>query len=159
MREARDVNLGQYGHSNQPAHHIPYLYTHTTRPWRTQHLVRDICTRLYQGSTIGQGYLGDEDNGEMSAWWIFSALGFYPLTPASGTYALGSPLFPRTTVRLGTRTLTINAPGNTPHTPYVATLHVNGEPHRHPHIAHTTLTAGATLDYTMSPTPTDWFLP
>ncbi|WP_035284951.1 GH92 family glycosyl hydrolase, partial [Actinokineospora spheciospongiae] len=158
MREARDVRLGQYGHSNQPAHHIAYLYTHTPRPWRTQEIVRDICTRLYQGATIGQGHLGDEDNGEMSAWYLFSALGFYPLTPAATTYAIGSPLFRKATVHLDSgNTLTINAPDNSPDNIYVASLHINGTPHHTPHIPHHLLAAGATLDFTMSPTPTTWF--
>ena len=81
MAEARDVRMGQYGHSNQPSHHIPYMYAYTGALWRTQEKVREVLARLYAGSEIGQGYYGDEDNGEMSAWWLFSALG---LLPAAG---------------------------------------------------------------------------
>ena len=76
MREAREVKMGQYGHSNQPSHHIPYMYLFTDQPWKTQSTVREIMERLYIGSEIGQGYCGDEDNGEMSGWYILSALGF-----------------------------------------------------------------------------------
>ena len=77
MTEARDVRMGMYGHSNQPSHHIGYLYDAAGQPWKTQEKVREVISRLYLGSEIGQGYPGDEDNGEMSAWYVFSALGFY----------------------------------------------------------------------------------
>ena len=85
QREAREVKLGQYGHSNQPSHHIPYMYLYSSRPWETQKYVRDILARCYAGSTFGQGYIGDEDNGEMSAWYILSSIGFYPLSDRKST--------------------------------------------------------------------------
>ena len=89
MLEARDVRMGQYGHSNQPSHHITYMYDFAGQPWKTQAMVREALSRLYLGSEIGQGYPGDEDNGEMSAWYLFSSLGFYPLQVGSPTYAIG----------------------------------------------------------------------
>src|SRR2546430_10297329 len=87
--------MGQYGHSNQPSHHIIYMYDYAGQPYKTQAKVREALSRLYLGSEIGQGYPGDEDNGEMSAWQVFRALGFYPLQMGSPYYAIGSPLFPR----------------------------------------------------------------
>lgn len=95
MTEARDVRMGMYGHSNQVAHHVNYMYDAAGQPWKTQKNVREVLSRLYTGSEIGQGYHGDEDNGEQSAWYLFSSLGFYPLVMGSGEYAIGSPCSPR----------------------------------------------------------------
>ncbi|SDC08084.1 GH92 family glycosyl hydrolase [Actinokineospora iranica] len=154
MTEARDVRMGQYGHSNQPAHHIAYLYTHLGRPWRTQEKVRDVLARLYQGSAIGQGYCGDEDNGEMSAWFVFSALGLYPLRVGSPSYAIGSPLFPRATVHLENgRDLVVTANGTGV---YVQSLLVDGEPHERAWIDHDVVAAGARLEFTLGPEPSTW---
>ncbi|GAA3033360.1 hypothetical protein Aglo01_41040 [Actinokineospora globicatena] len=156
MIEARDVRLGQYGHSNQPAHHIAYLYTQLGRPWRTQEIVRDVLARLYQGSEIGQGYCGDEDNGEMSAWYLFSALGLYPLRVGLPVYAIGSPLFRRAVVHLDGGDLEVIAHGNSHDNVYVQKLVVNGEPHDHAWIDHDVVAAGARLEFTMGPTPSLW---
>ncbi|WP_084467252.1 GH92 family glycosyl hydrolase [Actinokineospora inagensis] len=156
MTEARDVRMGQYGHSNQPAHHIAYLYTHLGRPWRTQELVRDVLARLYQGSEIGQGYCGDEDNGEMSAWYVLSALGLYPLRVGTPVYAIGSPLFRRAVVHLDGGDLEVVAHNNSHDNVYVQRLLVNGEPHEHAWIDHATVAAGARLEFTMGPTPSRW---
>lgn len=100
MREARAVKLGQYGHSNQPSHHIIYMYNYAAKPWRTQELVRDVLNRCYIGSDFGQGYIGDDDNGEMSSWYIFSSLGFYPVSVGNNEYAIGAPLFKKVTISL-----------------------------------------------------------
>ncbi|MGH3858563.1 GH92 family glycosyl hydrolase [Actinokineospora sp.] len=157
MTEARDVRMGQYGHSNQPAHHIPYLYTQAGHPARAQEKVRDVLARLYQGSEIGQGYVGDEDNGEMSAWFLFSALGFYPLRVGSPTYVIGSPLFPRAVVRLENgRELVVTAANHGRRNVYVQSLRVNGEPYGLTYISHEVLTDGARLDFEMGPEPSDW---
>nr|WP_218922147.1 GH92 family glycosyl hydrolase [Kibdelosporangium phytohabitans] len=157
MLEARDVRMGQYGHSNQPAHHIPYMYDHTGQPAKTQQKVRDITSRLYLGSEIGQGYPGDEDNGEMSAWWLFSALGFYPLQMGAPTYAIGSPLFTKATVNLENgRTIVINAPKNSRHNIYIQNLKVNGKTYDKTYLTHDLLTHGATLDFDMGPRPSAW---
>ncbi|WP_410566055.1 GH92 family glycosyl hydrolase [Amycolatopsis sp. cmx-4-61] len=160
MTEARDVRMGQYGHSNQPSHHIPYVYNHAGAPAKTQAVVREVLRRLYLGSEIGQGYPGDEDNGEMSAWYVFSALGFYPLAVGSPRYALGSPLFEKATVHLGDgRKLVVHAPGNTEETVYVRGLTVDGQPHESTSIAHATLAGGAELVFDLTTEPTGWGTP
>lgn len=157
MTEARDVRMGQYGHSNQPSHHICYMYTYAGTPWKAQEKVREILSRGYSGSEIGQGYCGDEDNGEMSAWWLFSALGFYPLQVGSPYYVIGSPLFRKAIVHLeGGRELVINAPNNGPGNVYVQSLRVNGILHEQTYLAHKVLAAGAVLDFDMGPEPSGW---
>ncbi|GAA1938243.1 GH92 family glycosyl hydrolase [Amycolatopsis minnesotensis] len=157
MTEACDVRLGQYGHSNQPSHHIPYLYNHAGAPSKAQAVIREVLARCYVGSEIGQGYPGDEDNGEMSAWYVFSALGLYPLAVGSPHYAIGSPLFEKATVHLENgNDIVLTARGNNPGSVYVEDLRVNGKPHRSTTISHATLSAGAVLDFAMSPTPTAW---
>ncbi|WP_246076185.1 GH92 family glycosyl hydrolase [Amycolatopsis cihanbeyliensis] len=157
MREARDVRMGQYGHSNQPSHHIPYLYNYADQPWKTQELVREALSRLYLGSELGQGYPGDEDNGEMSAWYIFSALGFYPLRMGSPDYAIGSPLFTKATVHLpGGKDLVINAPDNSTENVYVQGLEVNGEPHHSTSLPHELIAEGGVLDFDLGPEPSGW---
>ncbi|WP_113704525.1 GH92 family glycosyl hydrolase [Nonomuraea lactucae] len=157
MREARDVRMGQYGHSNQPSHHIPYMYDHAGQAWKTQAKVREVLSRLYLGSEIGQGYPGDEDNGEMSAWYVFSALGFYPLQVGSQDYAVGSPLFTKATVHLpGGGDLVVRAPGNSAKNVYVQGLKVNGRPWASTSLPHDVLAAGAVLDFEMGPEPSAW---
>jgi predicted alpha-1,2-mannosidase len=157
MIEARDVRMGQYGHSNQPSHHILYMYDYAGQPWKTQAKVREALSRLYLGSEIGQGYAGDEDNGEMSAWQIFSALGFYPLQMGSPSYAVGSPLFKKATVRLENgKKLVVNAPNNSATNVYVQKLKVNGVSYGKTTLPHSVLAAGATLDFTMGAKPSTW---
>lgn len=157
MVEARDVRMGQWGFSNQVAHHVPWMYLYAGQPWRTQEIVRETLARMYVGSEIGQGYPGDEDNGESSAWWLFSALGLYPLQMGSEYLAIGSPLFTRATVHLeGGRTLVISAPDNSPENVYVAGVTVNGKPWNRTVIPHRLLAAGGHVEFTMSPHPTAW---
>ncbi|MEU6330798.1 GH92 family glycosyl hydrolase [Streptomyces sp. NPDC047049] len=157
MTEARDTRMGMYGHSNQPAHHIGYLYDAAGQPWKTQEKVREAMSRLYLGSEIGQGYPGDEDNGEMSAWYVFSSLGFYPLVMGQGEYAVGSPLFTRATVHLENgRDLTIKAPRNNARNVYVQSLRVNGKPWNSTALPHRLLARGGTLDFTMGEAPSAW---
>jgi predicted alpha-1,2-mannosidase len=157
MAEARDVRMGQYGHSNQPSHHIPYMYAYTGALWRTQEKVREVLSRLYAGSEIGQGYLGDEDNGEMSAWWLFGALGLYPLRVGSPEYVIGSPLFRKATVRLGGGAeVVINAPDNSPTNVYVTGLLVNGVAYDKAYLPHEVLANGAVLDFQMGASPSTW---
>jgi predicted alpha-1,2-mannosidase len=157
MREARDVRMGQLGLSNQPSFHIPYMYVYAGEPAKTQALVRDALARLFVGSEIGQGFLGDEDNGAMASWQIFSALGFYPLQVGSPTYVVGSPLFTRATVKLenGQR-IVISAPNNGPRNVYVQGLRVNGEAYGKTYLPHALLAAGATLEFDMGPAPSAW---
>lgn len=157
ITEARDLRMGQYGHSNQPAHHIIYMYAYAGRPWQAQLRVREVLSRAYSGSEIGQGYCGDEDNGEMSAWWLFSALGCYPLQVGSPTYVIGSPLFTKATVHLENgRDLVINAPNNGPRNVYVQGLRVNGEPYEETWLRHDVLASGAVLDFDLGPEPSTW---
>ncbi|GGW56150.1 alpha-1 2-mannosidase [Streptomyces xantholiticus] len=157
MTEARDVRMGMYGHSNQVAHHATYMYNAASQPWKTQEKVREVLSRLYTGSEIGQGYHGDEDNGEQSAWYLFSALGFYPLVMGSGEYAIGSPLFTRATVHLeGGRELVVKAPKNSAENIYVQDLRVNGKKWNSTALRHEVIAKGGTLQFDMGPKPSTW---
>ncbi|SFB01718.1 alpha-1,2-mannosidase, putative [Lentibacillus halodurans] len=157
MREARDVRMGMYGHSNQPAHHIPYMYNYAGQPWKTQEKVSEVLSRLYIGSEIGQGYPGDEDNGEMSAWYIFSAAGFYPLQMGNPEYEIGSPFFEKMTIHLENgEDLVIKAPNVSKENKYVQGLKVNGEPYNQTTLPHDLLAEGATLEFDMGSEPSDW---
>ncbi|GAA2639629.1 GH92 family glycosyl hydrolase [Streptomyces axinellae] len=157
MTEARDVRMGMYGHSNQPSHHIAYTYDAAGQPWKTQEKVREVLSRLYTGSEIGQGYPGDEDNGEMSAWYVFSALGFYPLVMGSPEYTVGSPLFTKATVHLENgRDLVIKAPRNSAENIYIQGLKVNGKKWTSTALPHRLLAKGGTLEFAMGPQPSKW---
>jgi predicted alpha-1,2-mannosidase len=157
MREAQAVRMGQYGHSNQPSHHIIYMYDYTGEPWKAQDKVRDVLSRLYLGSSIGQGYVGDEDNGEMSAWWLFSAMGFYPLRMGTPEYVIGAPYFPHMDVTLENgKHLVINAPKVSDTNRYIQSLRVNGQPWNKLTLPHDLLAQGATLDFSMGPKPSTW---
>ncbi|HVI56369.1 MAG TPA: GH92 family glycosyl hydrolase [Luteibacter sp.] len=157
MLEARDVRMGQYGHSNQPSHHIIWMYDEAGQPWKTQDKLRDAVSRLYVGSEIGQGYPGDEDNGEMSAWWLFGAAGFYPLRMGTPEYVIGAPHFPHMSIRLeGGATIDVKAPGVSDTNRYVQSLKVNGQPWNKVTLPHALLAKGATLEFAMGPTPSTW---
>ncbi|MFC9680871.1 GH92 family glycosyl hydrolase [Streptomyces sp. NPDC056948] len=157
MTEARDVRMGMYGHSNQVAHHAIYMYDAAGQPWKAQEKVREVLSRLYTGSEIGQGYHGDEDNGEQSAWYLFSALGFYPLVMGSGEYAIGSPLFTKATVRLENgRELVVKAPRNSAKNVYVQGLKVNGRTWTKTSLPHSVVAEGGVLEFDMGPRPSTW---
>ncbi|MCF7750333.1 GH92 family glycosyl hydrolase [Bacillus subtilis subsp. subtilis] len=157
MTEARDVRMGMYAHSNQPAHHIPWMYLYAGQPWKTQQHVREILARLYVGSEIGQGYPGDEDNGETSAWYVLASLGLYPLRMGSPEYAIGSPAFRHARVALqGGAVLTVNAPLNSRDNVYVQSLKINGKPWTRTWVPHEVIAKGATLDFVMGPQPSTW---
>lgn len=157
MTEARDVRMGMYAHSNQPSHHIPWLYASIGQPWKTQAITREVLRRQYLGSEIGQGYAGDEDNGEMSAWYTFAMMGLYPMRMGSPEYVIGSPAFARTEVRLENgKLLTVIAHGNSPRNVYVQSLKVNGQPWTKPWILHADIANGATLEFTMGSAPSTW---
>lgn len=156
-QEARAVRMGQLGLSNQVSHHIPYLYAAAGDPSKTQAVVREALQRLFVGSEIGQGYLGDEDNGEMSSWYIFSALGFYPLSMGSGQYTIGSPLYKDATVHLKNGDLHIQAPDNSTANVYVQSVTLDGTPVGSATIDEKALTAhGGTLRFEMGSAPSNW---
>ncbi|AYL97831.1 GH92 family glycosyl hydrolase [Mucilaginibacter celer] len=152
IREMQIAGMGQYAHGNQPIQHMIYLYNHAGQPWKTQYWVREAMNRLYRATP--DGYCGDEDNGQTSAWYIFSSLGFYPVTPASDQYVLGAPLFKKVTVNLENgKIITINAPKNSYENRYVNTLTVDGKPYTNNWLSHKGLLNGAVLDFDMQATP------
>jgi predicted alpha-1,2-mannosidase len=144
--------MGQYVHGNQPMQHVVYLYNFASAPWKSQYWVREIMDRLYNSGPAG--YCGDEDTGQTSAWYIFSALGFYPVAPGTDQYVFGSPLFKKVIVKLPNgKTLTINAPQNSAANRYIASMTVNGKNYTKNWVSHKTLTDGATIDMKMTNTP------
>ena len=152
IREMQIANMGQYAHGNQPIQHMIYLYNYAGAPWKTQYWVRETMDRMYKATP--DGYCGDEDSGQTSAWYVFSALGFYPVTPAVDQYVIGAPLFKKVTLNLENgKTITINAPKNSADNKYVQTLKYNGKPYSKNWLSHSTLLQGATLDFDMSETP------
>jgi predicted alpha-1,2-mannosidase len=156
IREMQIVDMGQYAHGNQPIQHMPYLYDWAGAPWKTQFHVRDIMKKLY--APTPDGYPGDEDNGQTSAWYVFSAMGFYPVTPAVGQYAIGSPLFRTMQVTMPTgKTLTIEAENNGPDNVYIQSVTLNGQPHEKTWFSREQLQGGGTLRFVMGPKPnTRW---
>lgn len=157
QREAANVQMGQWGLSNQPAFHIPHMYNYVGRPDRAQATIRQALARLFVGGDIGQGYAGDEDTGSMSAWFVLNALGLYPLRVGTPSFVIGSPLFRAATVNLsnGNR-ITIQAPDNSPQNVYVQRLLINGEPYDRTHLPQSLLTDGATLEFDLGPEPSSW---
>jgi predicted alpha-1,2-mannosidase len=152
IREMQIAGMGQYAHGNQPIQHMIYLYDYAGAPWKTQYWAREVMNRLYRATP--DGYCGDEDNGQTSAWYVFSSLGFYPVTPSVPQYALGAPLFPEAVLHLENgRKLTIRAPGNSDTRRYVDRLRIDGKTVTRNWIGHDELMRGATLDFTMSDKP------
>ena len=158
MVEARDVRMGQWGFSNQVSHHILYMYDYAGQPRQDAgEGARGAARGCTSAREIGQGYAGDEDNGETSAWYLFSALGFYPLQVGSPYYAIGSPLFKKATIHLDERhDIVINAPDNSARNVYVQGLKVDGRADDKAYLDHAALADGATLDFDMGPAPSDW---
>ncbi|MGW9027670.1 GH92 family glycosyl hydrolase [Streptomyces sp. NPDC055722] len=156
MLEASAVRMGQLGMSNQPSHHIPYMYDYAGAPSKTQAIVREILQRLYVGDEIGQGYPGDEDNGEMSSWYILSSLGIYPLQAGSSNWAIGSPQFAQMTVHRESGDIVVNAPDNSTKNVYVQSVKVNGKTQQEVSIDSSVLDHGGTIDFQMGPKPSSW---
>ncbi|ROS79206.1 GH92 family glycosyl hydrolase [Cellulomonas sp. PhB143] len=154
--EARDVRMGQWGMSNQVSHHIPYMYDYAGAPAKAQEKVRETLRRLFVGSSIGQGYPGDEDNGEMSSWWLLSSLGIYPLQVGSENYAIGSPQFTKATVHIPGGDLVVDAPDNSVDNVYVQDLKVDGVEHSSTSISQEDLVGGHTLTFDMGSEPSSW---
>lgn len=155
-REARDVRLGMMGLSNQVAHHIPYVLAEAGDPIRAQEMLSEIQQRMFVGDDIGQGYPGDEDNGEFSAWYIFSALGFYPLEVGSGNYTVGSPLFESITLDVSGTEITIEAEGASTGSIYVDGVDINGTAITETTFDGQLLRDGGTMTFTMSDEPSSW---
>lgn len=152
IREMQIMNMGNYAHGNQPIQHMIYLYDYSGQPWKTQYWVREVMNRLYTAQP--DGYCGDEDNGQTSAWYVFSALGFYPVCPGSTRYMIGTPYFRTAKVHLENgNTLTIHADTDNPANRYIQRIMMNGQPYPHYYLEHEQLKAGAMIDFTMSDRP------
>ncbi len=152
IREMQIADMGQYAHGNQPIQHMIYLYNYAGAPWKTQYWVRETMNRMYHPGP--DGYAGDEDNGQTSAWYVFSALGFYPVAPATDQYVLGAPLFRKITLQLENgNTLVISAPENSNENRYVQRVRWNGEEYGKNWVSHSRLMEGGTLEFEMGPDP------
>lgn len=148
IREMQNADMGQYAHLNEPMHHVPYLYAFG-QPWKTQAIVRRIMDKLYKPTP--DGYCGDEDNGQMSAWYVFSAMGFYPLSPVSNEYVLGSPIFEKVEMKLPNgKIFKVEASGNNRNRVYVSDIKLNGVPYNRYTLTYDTLLNGATLWFGMT---------
>ena len=152
IREMQIMNFGNYAHGNQPIQHATYLYDYSGEPWKTQYWVREVMDRLY--SAAPDGYCGDEDNGQTSAWYVFSALGFYPVCPGSQQYALGVPYFKRVVMHMPNgKTTVISAPDNSEKNRYIADMTFNNTPYTKNYVTHHELLSGAQLMFKLSSTP------
>ena len=151
-----DGMVGQYAHGNEPSHHVAYLYAYAGQPWKTQAMVRRLLREQYRDAR--DGLSGNEDCGQMSAWFVLSALGFYPVDPVSGHYVLGSPLVRSAELEVGQgRVLRIVAHRNNARNVFVQRVRWNGEPYTRSWMAHAVLAAGGTLEFEMGPQPNTAF--
>ncbi|MGL4518938.1 MAG: GH92 family glycosyl hydrolase [Phocaeicola sp.] len=152
IREMQVMNMGNYAHGNQPIQHMIYLYNYAGQPWKAQYWLREVMNRMY--TPAADGYCGDEDNGQTSAWYVFSALGFYPVCPGTDQYVLGSPLFKKATLHFENgNKLVIDAPANGKETPYVQGLKWNGVDYVKNYVTHQELLKGGNWSIDMSTTP------
>lgn len=152
ITEMQVANMGNYAHGNQPAQHMIYLYNYARQPWKAQWWAREVMDRLYMARP--DGYCGDEDNGQTSAWYVFSALGFYPVCPGSDEYILGSPLFRRATIHLENGAeIEIDAPENAPENRYVGAMQLDGKPWEHNFLRWSDLRDGARVRFDMQAEP------
>lgn len=154
ITEMQVAEMGNYAHGNQPAQHVIYLYDYCGKPHKAQWWAREVMDKLYTPKP--DGYCGDEDNGQTSAWYVFSALGFYPVCPASDEYAVGSPLFRKAVVHLENgRSIVIDAPENSPANRYVRRMTLDGKPLERPFLNWSALTKGAKITCDMTAEPTE----
>jgi predicted alpha-1,2-mannosidase len=152
MIEMAALDMGQYAHGNEPVHHMIYLYDYAGQPWKTQSRIRLAVTQLYQATP--DGLCGDEDTGQMSAWYVFSALGFYPVCPGDTAYAIGSPLFDRAMLTLpGGKTFTVATEHNGPQHPYIRGAKLNGQPFDKVFLTHEQLVNGGEIVFDMASAP------
>jgi predicted alpha-1,2-mannosidase len=152
MTEMVAANMGQYAHGNQPIQHMLYLYNYAGQPWKTQARVREAMNRLYHATP--DGFCGDEDTGQMSAWYVFSAIGFYPVCPGTTEYVIGSPLFDRATITLANgKKFVINANQNGPLRPYIRDAKLNGTKFEKTYLMHDQIVNGGELNFDMTSAP------
>lgn len=152
IREMQIMNMGNYAHGNQPIQHMIYLYDYAGEPWKAQYWVREVMNRMYTPNP--DGYCGDEDNGQTSAWYVFSALGFYPVCPGSNQYAMGAPLFKYAKINLENgKSVEINAKNNGDGRPYINKMTVNGKNYDFNYLNHFDLIKGAKINCDMSAEP------
>jgi predicted alpha-1,2-mannosidase len=152
MKEMVLNAMGQYAHGNQPIQHMPYLYSYAGQPWKTQKHVRAIMEQLYRPGP--NGYAGDEDNGAMSSWYLFSAMGFYPVCPGQASYTLGAPLFRKVTISLQNgNQFVIEAPENNSQNFYVESVELNGNGISRNWISHDEIIQGGKLSFEMDNKP------
>ncbi|RYF25383.1 MAG: glycoside hydrolase family 92 protein [Flavobacteriales bacterium] len=152
MTEMVMANMGQYAHGNQPIQHMVYLYNYANQPWKAQFHAREVMSKLYNATE--NGYPGDEDQGQTSSWYVLSALGFYSVTPGTGEYVFGSPMFKKTTINLENgKKFVIDAPGNSASNVYIKSASLNGKSYTRTFITHQDLLKGGTLKLEMSDKP------
>lgn len=156
MTEMAALDLGQYAHGNEPIHHMIYLYNSVGQPWRTQSRVRMVMNKLYQAAP--DGLCGDEDTGQMSAWYVFSALGFYPVCPGDTAYEIGTPLFKRATLKVAQgKTFVVSAEKNGPQRPYIRGASLNGKAFNRTYLTHDDLINGGEISFDLTSAPNyDW---
>ena len=152
IREMTVMNMGNYAHGNQPVQHMIYLYNYAKQPWKAQYWLRQVMNRMY--SPTPDGYCGDEDNGQTSAWYVFSALGFYPVCPGTDQYVMGAPLFQKATLHFENgNTLLIQAPENSEKNLYIESMTVNGQNYTRNYVTHSMLQQGGRIEISMGDEP------
>lgn len=152
IREMTVMNMGNYAHGNQPIQHMIYLYNYAGEPWKAQYWLRQVMDRMY--TPAPDGYCGDEDNGQTSAWYVFTALGFYPVAPGTTQYVLGAPLFKKATIHFENgKNLVINAPANSDKNIYIESMRFNGQEYTKNYLDHNEMMKGGVIDITMGDQP------
>jgi predicted alpha-1,2-mannosidase len=152
MKEVEYAKMGQYAHVNEPNHHVLFFYNYAGQPWKTQQYTRQVMDTLYDRD----GMIGDDDTGQMSAWYVFAATGIYPFCPGSPYYLIGSPLFEETTIHLENgKTFTVRAHGNSKENRYIQSASLNGQPFTKTWLSHDTITNGGLLEFQMGPKPNE----
>lgn len=152
IREMQIMNMGNYAHGNQPIQHMIYMYNYAGEPWKAQYWIREVMDKLYTAQA--DGYCGDEDNGQTSAWYVFSAMGFYPVCPGANQYVIGTPYFDKMTLHLENgKTMTITAQNCSQSNKYIQSLSINGTPSTKNFFTHDQLMQGGNIQYVMGNTP------
>ena len=154
IREMTVMNMGNYAHGNQPIQHMLYMYNYSGQPWKAQHWIREVMDKLY--TPAPDGYCGDEDNGQTSAWYVFSSMGFYPVCPGTDEYILGTPYFKQMKLHLENgKTITISAPENGDDKRYISSMTLNGKEHTKNYLTHEELMNGASITFKMAAQPNE----